>query len=38
MLHSRAVRPEPLVKPKREVTQPDDALPNLADETLEKAE
>ena len=38
MLHSRPVRPEPLVKPKREVTQPDDALPDLADETLEKAE
>ncbi|MHC2263859.1 monovalent cation:proton antiporter-2 (CPA2) family protein [Sinorhizobium meliloti] len=38
MLHSRPVRPEPLVKPKREVTQPDDALADLADETLEKAE
>ncbi|MFQ6237313.1 monovalent cation:proton antiporter-2 (CPA2) family protein [Sinorhizobium meliloti] len=38
MLHSRPVRPEPLVKPKREVTQPDDALPDLADEALEKAE
>ena len=38
MLHSRPVRPEPLVKAKREVTQPDDALPDLADETLEKAE
>lgn len=31
MLHSRPVRPEPLVKPKREVTQPDDALADLAD-------
>ncbi|MCM5688663.1 cation:proton antiporter [Sinorhizobium meliloti] len=38
MLHSRPVRPEPLVKPKREVTQPDDALADFADETLEKAE
>ncbi len=38
MLHSRPVRPEPLVKPKREVTQPDDALADLADGTLEKAE
>ncbi|AIL98631.1 monovalent cation:proton antiporter-2 (CPA2) family protein [Sinorhizobium meliloti] len=38
MLHSRPVRPEPLVKPKREVTQPDDALADLADATLEKAE
>ncbi|WP_324763006.1 hypothetical protein SO078_03815 [Sinorhizobium meliloti] len=38
MLHSKPVRPQPLVKPEREVTQPDDALPDLADETLEKAE
>jgi CPA2 family monovalent cation:H+ antiporter-2 len=38
MLHSRPVRPEPLVKPEREVTQPDDALPDLCNETLEKAE
>ncbi|WP_457664078.1 monovalent cation:proton antiporter-2 (CPA2) family protein [Sinorhizobium medicae] len=40
MLHSRPVRPEPLVKPKREVTHPADALPgNVAgSETLEKTE
>ncbi|PST26269.1 potassium transporter TrkA [Mesorhizobium plurifarium] len=40
MLHSRPVRPEPLVKPKREVTHSADALADLAEgnEALEKAE